>query len=99
MKLLKVFKFIFFIWLVLCLCVISAFLVLSFISKDRIYKADLNIAQKTILDSKEISYEAKIQFNSIFFRAQKNLSNIEIIDFGFADSMINDNAGGGNLII
>ncbi|TLD95881.1 hypothetical protein LS64_000505 [Helicobacter saguini] len=75
-------------WSGLFALVAGLFFILSFLSRDRIYEANLDYKDSSNIND-FVRYEAKIKFKNQIFRAQKDLSDIEITDFKFADSNVN----------
>ncbi|MWV62745.1 hypothetical protein DCO58_02535 [Helicobacter saguini] len=91
-------RYLLWFWSGIFALIAGLFFILSFLSRDRIYEANLEYKDSNIIESNFVEYGAKIKFKNQLFRAQKDLSDIEIMDFKFADSNIlntNNNGGGG----
>ncbi|MWV62743.1 hypothetical protein DCO60_10030 [Helicobacter saguini] len=114
-------KRLFYVWSGIFAFIVGLFFILSFVSRDRIYEANLEYKDSKILESNVanslangshvsppplrmgvggwvieskndfIEYNVKIKFKNQFFRAQKDLSDIEIMDFKFVDSNVDSN--------
>lgn len=70
------------IWSVIFIVLVVTFVIVDKKSKGRIFEATLEIKAENKLENGLNLYEARLRFPSAIFRAQKNISKINIMGGG-----------------
>ncbi|PAF51356.1 hypothetical protein BKH43_01575 [Helicobacter sp. 13S00401-1] len=85
-KLKKAYKLAFSIWIVLAILLFIFTIVLSALSYNKTYKANLNVIS---VNQVGLSYEyhAKLHFKSNLFRVQENISTMTILDINYKENI------------